>query len=177
MEGTPNFLTSLHKADASFVFLGGIHGVGKTTACRRLFIPAGYRCVTASSLIKAYGDSSDENKRVENVANNQAVLIEQLAFEKTHHNHLLLDGHYCLINSVNKFEPIDIDIFRMINPCAFILLKGCPSEITQRLKNRDGKNWDQPFVEQFQMAEEQHAQYISHELNIPLHVISYEEDQ
>ena len=177
MEEIPNFLTNLLNADESFVFLGGIHGVGKTTVCKRIFIPAGYRCVTASALIKAHGIRSDENKRVENVANNQAALIEQLVVEKTHHNRLFLDGHYCLINSKDTFEPIDIDVFRMINPCAFILLKGCPAEIAQRLKSRDGKKWDQSFVEQFQMAEEQHAQYISHELNIPLHVLSSEEDQ
>lgn len=177
MEEIPNFLTTLLNADESFVFLGGIHGVGKTTACERVFIPAGYHCVTASALIKAYGVRSDENKRVENVANNQAALIEQLVVEKTHHNRLLLDGHYCLINSENKFEPIAIDVFRQTEPEAFILLKGCPVEIAERLKNRDGKKWDQSFVEQFQMAEEHHALYISHKLNIPLHIFTNEEDR
>ena len=175
MDRICSFIESFLITDASFVFLGGIHGVGKTTVCKRAFIPAGYRCVTASSLIQAYDVRSDQNKRVENVADNQSALIEQLVFEKKHHNRLLLDGHYCLINNKNKFEPIDIDVFRRINPSIFILLKDCPYEIARRLKSRDGKRWDQPFIEQFQKTEEQHAQYISHELNIPLQIFSNEE--
>lgn len=177
MDRTRSPLESFLKTGVPFVFLGGIHGVGKTTACERVFIPAGYHCVTASSLIKAYGVRSDQNKRVENVADNQAALIAQLALEKECHNQLLLDGHYCLISSKGTFESIDIDVFRQIKPSAFILLKDCPSVIAQRLKNRDGKTWDQSFVEQFQVAEEQHAQYISHELNIPLHIFSNEDEQ
>jgi len=175
MDRICSFIESFLITDASFIFLGGIHGVGKTTVCKSAFIPAGYRCVTASSLIQAYGVRSDRNKRVKNVADNQAALIKQLVFEKRHHNQLLLDGHYCLIDNKNKFEPIDIDVFRRINPSVFILLKGCPYEIVRRLRSRDEKSWNKTFVEQFQKIEEQHAQYISHELNIPLRIFLNED--
>ena len=161
----------------SFIFLGGIHGVGKTTLCEQIFAPAGYYCITASMLIKAYGLDIDRDKRVKDVVDNQTALIEQLKTVKQSHQQLLLDGHYCLINSQNQFESIDVDVFRKMNPSAFILLKGCPKEIAKRLSNRDGKEWDQVFVKRFQVAEDEHARYVSGKLKIPLKVFMYSTDQ
>lgn len=171
MDRTPCFLENFLRTEFTFIFLGGVHGVGKTTVCEQVFTPAGYRCVTASSLIKAYGVRPDQNKRVQKVADNQVAPIEQLDFEKQHHDRLLLDGHYCLNNGQNQIEPIDIEVFGKIRPDTFVLLKDCPNKIAKRLKNRDGKKWDGAFVEQFQEAEEQHAEYISYKLNIPFQII------
>lgn len=168
-------LKDLLKASSSFIFLGGVHGVGKATVSEQVFIPAGYHCVTASSLIKAYGIQADQNKRVYNIAGNQNILIEQLNLEKQRHGHLLLDGHYCLINSRDEVESIDIEVFRKISPDAFVLLKGCSDEIVRRLRNRDGKKWNRLFLEQFQRMEQQHAQHIADELSTPFYVISNKE--
>lgn len=172
------FLEQVLITESPFIFLGGVHGVGKTTLCDQVFVPYGYRCVTASSLIKVQGFRFDQNKRVESVADNQIVLMEQLVLEKQHHDRLLLDGHYCLINSKNQFEPIDIEVFRKMSPDILIMLKDSPDKIVRRLKNRDGngKEWGRSFVEQFQEIEEKHAQHIAHELNIPLQIISNDED-
>lgn len=170
MDRMLSFVNSLPKGASSFIFFGGIHGVGKTTLCERVFAPAGYHCITASSLIKTYGLKTDQDKLVEDIADNQTALIEQLKYEKESHSLLLLDGHYCLINSQNQFEPIDVEVFRKMNPSIFILLKDSPEEIAKRLSKRDGKEWDQFFVTQFQTAEERHAQHVSVELKIPLEV-------
>jgi adenylate kinase len=160
----------------ALVFLGGIHGVGKSTVCDRVFVPAGYHCVTASSLIMAYGLKTDQNKRVGNISNNQTALIEQFKVEKKSHKRLLLDGHYCLINSQNQFSPIDVDVFRKMNPELLILLKNNPEEIAKRLSKRDEKKWDQSFLAKFQIAEEKHAQRVSSEIGIPLRVYNNEQE-
>ena len=154
-----------------FIFLGGVHGVGKTTVCNTIFVKAGYYCVTASSLIKTFKSNTDKGKRVDDIADNQTVLLNQLAIERKKHNQLLLDGHFCLIDSRDQIEPIAVDVFNAINPDLLILLKGNPEEIAERLAKRDGKPWSSAFIQQFQNEEELHAKLISRELTIPLKVI------
>lgn len=172
IDNLQNILKSYLDNSSSFVFLGGVHGVGKTTACNTVFVEAGYCCVTASSLIKTFKSNTDKGKRVNDIAYNQAALLKQLAIERQKHDQLLLDGHFCLINSRDQIEPIAVDVFNAINPDLLILLKGDPEVIAERLTRRDGKPWSLTFIQQFQEAEERHAQLISRKLNTPLKVIA-----
>jgi len=94
------------------VFVGGIHGVGKSTICRNVYDLLGYESMTASSLIAEYGQKTDYNKRIDRVAENQAVLLQALDNAKIKHNRLLLDGRFTLINGQGKIKPIDIEVFR-----------------------------------------------------------------
>jgi adenylate kinase len=156
---------------SSLIFVGGIHGVGKTTICQKAFAPLGYCCMTASLLISAYGRSTDNDKRVDNVSGNQTALIEQLAIEKMKHCRIVLDGHFTLITSQGQIEPIDLSVFEEMNPTQLILIKGDPKETAGRLAVRDGKKWNQKFVTAFQKAEEKHARYVSITTGIPLQII------
>lgn len=175
MDQITDIIEELKKNGSSFIFLGGVHGVGKTTVCDRIFTNVGYHCVTASALIKAHGVHSDQNKRVESVADNQEALIEQFDIERQGYTHLLLDGHYCLINKNDEIEPVEVEVFDQISPDVFFLLKDCPKKILARLKKRDGTRWNQSLVEGFQETEERHAQSIADQLGIPLYIISSEE--
>ena len=47
-------LDSLKKKESSIIFLGGIHGVGKTTMCENFFASSGYYCVTANVFVKLH---------------------------------------------------------------------------------------------------------------------------
>jgi len=164
-------LSTISSNPTSLIFVGGIHGVGKTTICQKVFVPLGYHCVTASSLISAYGGRADTNKRVDDVSNNQVALIEQLAFEKKMHCRLLLDGHFTLINSREQIEPIALGVFQKMKPTHIILFKGDPSEIAKRLEVRDGRKWSPEFISSFQDAEERHARHVSDSIGIPLQII------
>lgn len=156
---------------SSLIFVGGIHGIGKTTICLKVFAPFGYHCMTASSLISAYGRRIDKNKRVDDIFDNQLALIEQLALEKKKHCRLLIDGHFTLINSLGQIEPIDHSVFQRINPTQLILIKGNPKETAKRLAIRDGKEWNPAFIEEFQQEEEKYAKFISKKLKKNLLII------
>jgi adenylate kinase len=155
----------------SLIFVGGIHGVGKTTICRKAFAPLGYCCMTASSLIASYGRLTDKNKRVDDVQGSQTELIEQLAVERRKHNRLLLDGHFTLLNSQSQIEPIDISVFQEMNPSQLLLVKGDSREISVCLSERDGKKWTISFLKSFQKAEELHALKVARVLNVPLSIV------
>jgi adenylate kinase len=165
-------LKSLLDQPPPFVFLGGIHGVGKSTMCDGVFVPAGYHYVTASSLIKEYKNYSDREKRVDDIADNQLALLRQLEFEKGNKKHLLLDGHFCLLNSLSAVEPIEIDVFVAINPDILVLIKCDPKEIARRLTKRYGKTWCPKMLKKFQDSEEIHAERVSVRLGIQLIIVS-----
>lgn len=170
MNEAMKFLHSFSGGLPALIFLGGIHGVGKTTVCDKVFKPAGYHCVTASSLISGCCQKAGQDKQVDCVSENQVTLLKQLSLEKEINPRLLLDGHFSLVNSKNQIELIDIEVFRAINPSLLILIKGKPEKIIERLNKRDGKQWDMSFVTQFQIIEETHANHVSKELHIPLQV-------
>ena len=168
-------LDDLRKKKSSIIFLGGVHGVGKTTMCEKLSTLSGYYCVTASSLIREYGTRPDDGKKVGDITDNQVKLIRQLNIKKKSHNHILLDGHYCVIDDSKRICQIESDVFQKINPSCLFLLKDSSVNIAGRLINRDSMKWTEKFIEEFQKYEESHAKKISFELSIPLHIFYNEE--
>ena len=169
-----NSLSLLLDKLPTLLFVGGIHGVGKTTLCKSAFIPAGYHCITASSLIRLHKIHPDCEKLVDDIPDNQSTLIKQLRLEKDARSLLLLDGHFCLLNKEGAVEPIQIDVFKQISPNALLLVKCDPKDLATRLSNRDGKEWNQEMLSDFQDAEEEHAKRVAEALGISLTTFSNE---
>lgn len=155
---------------SSMVFVGGIHGVGKSTMCKKVSDLGRYKYFTASSLISSYGKKTDKEKRVDRIEDNQVALLKQLELVRAKDYRVLLDGHFTLINNQSEISPVDIGVFKSMKPDKLVLFKGRPEEIAKRLKGRDGKKWDSSFLERFQEEEEKHAQRVSERINTPLWV-------
>jgi predicted transcriptional regulator/adenylate kinase len=160
----------------SIIFVGGVHGVGKTSMCKSVFGPAGYQCLTASALIASQGKDTGKNKNVDHIEDNQNVLLQQLASAKVKYSRLLLDGHFTLINNQGNIEPIPAAVFDAIKPNKLFLIKGCPNEIASRIKKRDGEIWSEEFLSKFQAQEEKHAHYVSKRIGVPLRIIQNDID-
>ena len=148
------------------IFLGGIHGAGKDTACKEVFSPLGYIWTTAGKLI----DASGAKKQVANVRDNQRILLQQLGSFRGKHYRSLLNGHFTLINQEGDIEPIGTDVFAAMKADELILLTGPPKEIAARLQQRDGKKWSVAFVTEFQRYEEKRAHEVAKEIGVDLHV-------
>ena len=175
--GTPNLKKILRRRVVSvdghsrMAFVGGIHGAGKGTICTKIFRPAGYQCMTASSLIAEQGKRTGHTKKVSSVPDNQSVLLQALKEVKTKNNRLLLDGHFTLITEKNTIEPIDIEVFRTMKISQLFLVKGEVDEISARLKNRDNRKWGTSFLDDFQKKEEAHARYVAKDIGVPLRIL------
>ena len=74
------------------------------------------------------------------------------------------------MNALSQVEPIELWVFREINPSHLILIKGDPKEIAKRLDDRDGAKWSWEDLGLFQEVEESHAKYVSDQLGIPLQI-------
>lgn len=152
-------------------FIGGIHGVGKSTICRKICDELKLEYLSASDLIKWNDINEDnQNKKVWDISLTQDRLIVGLENRIQKNKSYLLDGHYCLFNSENKIINIPLGTFKLINPFSLNILLGDIIEIKQRLEKRDNRQYDQDILAQMQESELDYAKYLSKALGIVLNI-------
>ncbi len=130
-----------------------------------------YETAALSSYIyDAQKKLSPANKQVKNVTKNQDVLIEVLDEYLQTEKRYLLDGHFCLLDSIGQIQPIPLLTFQSIEPKAGIVVWDEVQHIMERLRLRDKKSYDYDLMSRFQDQEIRHAQYICGTLGVPLSV-------
>lgn len=152
----------------NLIFIGGIHGVGKGTLCKKLSSSSKLIHLASSDLIKWSEISSVKNKTVNNVLNTQERLISGLEKQIIEDKKYLLDGHFCLLNSKNIPVVVPFETFKRINPKGIILVTEKIKLISQRLNNRDNVFYSQELLENFQNREKEQAKKTAEKLNIRL---------
>lgn len=153
----------------TIIFVAGIHGVGKTFFCQQAANKLDLEHVSASTLIKqAKQRSSEQQKAVANVSQNQDALIAELQKHQWHSRVLLLDGHFCLLTTTGTMQPVPIETFQKMNPASVILLTAPVTVIQARLQSRDSQSYSIDLLEALQTAEIHQAHGVCAELNIPL---------
>lgn len=154
-------------------FVGGIHGVGKSTICKQICKELNFEYLSASELIKwAEMNFNTNDKRVFNILDTQERLIIGLQNIIQKRRRYILDGHYCLINCDNKIENIPIETFIQINPSSFNLILGDITEIKSRIGRRDKQEYDNNLLETMQKEEENYAKFLSETLKVPLNTVN-----
>jgi adenylate kinase len=127
------------------VFVGGIHGVGKTTVSRALAALLGAKHVTAGALIRETASRSETvtvgigNKAVPNVDGNQTLLLKGLDAYRARvgEGPILLDGHFSLLDQSGAVVAIPMPVFVTISPVAVVLVEADHSVVHARLVQRD----------------------------------------
>lgn len=163
------------------VFVGGVHGVGKSTLCERLALENSLLHIRASHLIRQEdaGAAPLETKLVKDVAKNQKRLVT--AFERVRaactETAILLDGHYVLSKPDMCIERIPNAVFAALRASSLICLRDVPIKIAARLQARDGRAPSESDLSALQEAELEHAAEVAKALKLRLSVISaFEED-
>lgn len=152
-------------------FIGGIHGVGKSTICRHLCNDLNLEYLSASELLKWKDINEDtKNKKVKDIPDTQNSLILGLTNTVLKGKKYLLDGHYCLLNSNNEIVNVPLETFEKINPFSLNLILGDIIEIKKRLETRDGKPYDYALLDRLQNEELTYAKYLSKTLGITLNI-------
>lgn len=155
------------------VFVAGVHGVGKTHLASRIPASLGLTHTSASKLIKEERamPTWGTDKRVSEVDANQAALSTAVSRHNGAGFHLLLDGHFVLLNKEGDFQPLEVDVFRALNLKGVILLEATPETVALRIQDRDGRNADLRHIAGFLSAEHIQAQKICGALDIPLKIL------
>lgn len=155
----------------NIAFIGGIHGVGKSTVCKAICDEAGLKYLSASKVLKWQELNTDStNKQVADISYTQSRLVTGLRALVDHKNKFLLDGHYCLVNKRGIIEEIPVDTFRQINPYSLNLIIDDISAIKDRLEKRDNKSYDKNLLTEMQDAEVFYAKRLSDILKVRLNI-------
>lgn len=150
----------------SLVFIGGVHGVGKTTFSSLVAHEFGADHTSASALIKSARNRND--KRVTDVAGNQDELISGLNDYECTRCTLLLDGHFCLLSEDDTVVDVPEATFQSLNPRAIILLTAEPDVILARTKTRGGRTLPEALSGELQDRQRLRARRIASRLKAPL---------
>jgi adenylate kinase len=156
----------------NIAFIGGIHGVGKSTICRTICNNQKITYLSASEVIKWSELNEDvKNKKVSNIPLTQNLLIDGLHNRIEKNKSYLLDGHYCLLNKENIISKIPYETFEMINPNSLhIIINDDISEIKSRIETRDKRIYDFNLLEDMQKMEIDYAKDLSIRLGIQLSI-------
>lgn len=158
------------------VFVGGVHGVGKTTISRLLAERLSASHVTAGRLIREAASGTDRvsishgRKAVPNVDGNQALLLRGLASYKAScgPGPIVLDGHFSLLDSSEIPVRIPLPVYDAIAPVAVVLVETEDRVVHARLMSRDGGAPPVAIVAQHAVCERQAAEAVCARLKIPL---------
>lgn len=156
------------------IFLGGVHGVGKSSMCSEAVQRIGLTVFGASAIIRAERQvpSVDSRTAVRDVRGNQELLIEGVRKRVLGSSgHFVLDGHFALRTLDGAIERIDPAVFVALGIDHLICVQDDPQAIAARLLDRDGAihAWDE--IAALQSEELDHAEYVSGELKIQFDVI------
>ena len=158
--------------NGKIIFVGGVHGVGKSTfsavvkqKCRAI------ECLSSSKIIKWENPS---HKEVENVEETQDPLLANLPYFIDQDKNYLLDGHFCLLTEQGTIERVPIEVFEVMSPSLIIVLKEEPAIICQRLNKRDSHNYPIELVTNFQEEELKYAAEVADTLGISLEICDSE---
>lgn len=153
----------------NIIFVGGIHGVGKTTLCKEISQNLLVKHYSASQLIS---DLDSEGKRVNDIHKNQNNLLEAINRYLSNKEYYLLDGHFCLLSKDGIITRIPIDTFKSLRLKALIVLVDEENEIIKRLNYRDTIHYLEKFIKEFQEEEINYAQEVAREIGITIKVIN-----
>jgi adenylate kinase len=150
------------------IFVGGVHGVGKTSLCNKVCEELDIDHYSASDLIKKVKNVKfPTNKHIKEIEENQDSLIIAVDNYINCKTVSLLDGHFCLLDSHGKVAEVPMATFLSLSPIAIIVLNDEPSKIYARIKARDGEESGVDGIVKFQESEIKYSKVVSEKLGVP----------
>ena len=161
----------MEKLFSNISFIGGIHGVGKSTICNIVCTETNLVYLSASEVLKwAELNEDQHNKNVQDIPSTQNRLIQGLCNKIDNTKRYLLDGHYCLLDKNYNITKVPIETFTAINPISLHIIIGDIQEIKDRLELRDNKMYDYALLEEMQKQEQQYAEELADFFDLKLNI-------
>jgi adenylate kinase len=161
---------------SSTIFVGGVHGAGKTTFSKQLAVLLGASHVTAGGLIRANAGTTHTvtvgigDKAVPDVDANQLLLLRGLDLYRGRVGPrlVLLDGHFVLLEASGTIAEIPLAVYDAIGPQAVLLVEAETATIRARLVARDGEAPPLATLAELASRERARAEHVCSQLGVPL---------
>ena len=154
--------------NGKIIFVGGVHGVGKSTFAD--MIKSQYPKIESLSCSKIIKWENPAHKEVEDVGETQNTLLVNLPYFIDQDKNYILDGHFCLLTEQGSIERVPIEVFETISPSMIVVLHEEPNIICQRLNQRDLHNYSLELITEFQKEEIRYSTEVADALGVPLEV-------
>lgn len=162
----------------NIIFVGGIHGVGKTTICNDLSNKLSIEHYSSSSLISMLDSKRiKQDKIVEDIHDNQKMLLEAIDYFLDEDKAYLLDGHFCLIDKNNSIQKVPVEVFESLAIRGIIIISEQEHKILKRLKVRDNEDYSLDYIKEFQEKEIYYAKQIARQIKVPIKIINISKDK
>lgn len=159
--------------DKKIIFVGGIHGVGKTTLCRKMAECISLKHYSASELISNLkAENISKDKKVRDVRENQNTLLESIDRYINNRENYLLDGHFCLLDNDENVTEVPFDTFKLLGLKAIVVLVDRESRILKRLEDRDSRRYSINLIKEFQEKEIKYAKEVAKRIGISYRIIN-----
>jgi adenylate kinase len=158
----------------SLIFLGGVHGVGKTSMCSDFGERYHVIVLSASAIIRSerQNPAPDTRTTVQDVSSNQELLVRGVRRQRDFlPGRYLLDGHFVLKTTAGNIEEIGVDIFSAMGVSQVVCLHDDATAIARRLSERDGLVQDVTAIAALQLAELNRAAVVSGSLGVNLQLV------
>jgi adenylate kinase len=161
---------------SSTIFIGGIHGAGKTTFSKELAPLLRASHVTAGGLIRENASASYRvtvgigGKAVPDLDANQVLLLRGLGLYRARigPGPVLLDGHFVLLDATGAIAEIPLVVYEAIAPVAVLLVEADAGTIHGRLLERDCQAPAVATLAELMVRERAHAEQVCARLGVPL---------
>ncbi|MDY3372321.1 MAG: ATP-binding protein [Terrisporobacter othiniensis] len=160
----------------NIIFLGGVHGVGKTTISRKISSQHNIENYSSSWLIEKIKGEKFENKFTDDINKNQDILVKAVNYYMDKSKKFILDGHFCLLNEKKEVVRIPEQTFKDLGLSCIIVIIDDEESICDRLKVRDNNKYDIELIKDLQRNEKSYAKEISFMLDIPVYYIDLSEE-
>lgn len=157
------------------IFVGGVHGVGKSTCCEQVAASHQWLHARASDLIRQQRADAIARvgKLVADVDGNQRLLlcgIEKLRASPKGAS-LLLDGHFALRDVGGVIQRLPMATFSALQLYGLVCFVDEPIAIASRMRERDRQDVSEDDVAALQAEELSHARQVARALAISLEVL------
>jgi adenylate kinase len=155
-------------------FVGGIHGVGKSSLCSKVASEFNLQHAIAGDLIRRHHEiAATVDKCVADVGKNQDALVNAIQAMPVQDTPVLLDGHFCVLDSAEEIIRIPIQTFKQLSPIAALVVYDDVERIQERLQNRDGRSYSTGKLAALQNAELAHAREVCFAIGVELLTLSF----
>lgn len=149
------------------IFVGGIHGAGKSTFAHWLSKKTSLEHFSCSTLIEEAKNIQFSQEKVSGqIDSNQGDLVRAVHSLRRVKGDFILDGHFCLRNERGDITRLAPNIFQGIAPGNIILIEADAHDILAR---RPQMNMAPEEVQRFMDGEREHALYVGLTLGIPVY--------